>query len=92
MLQLIQTPASWTPFVNPIYSAVPHLTQWWLLLILPLVLIISVVYKTVRSPDGQGILLPTLWFGTKVLLSMAAISIVLQLLYHYVTRSSGTQL
>ncbi len=92
MLTLINTPAAWTPFVNPIYSAVPHLTQWWLLLVLPLILIISLVYKTVRSPDGHGILWPTLWFGTKVLVSMAAISIVLQLLYHYVTRLSGTQL
>ena len=82
----------WIPLVNPLYSRVPHLTTWWLLLIFPLVLIISLVYQTVRSPEGRNILLPTIWFSIKVLFYMAIISIALQVLYHVVTRLSTTPL
>lgn len=82
----------WIPLVNPLYSQVPHLTQWWLLLIFPLVIIISLVYQTVRSPEGRNILMPTIWFSVKVLFYMAIISIALQVLYHIVTRLSSTPL
>ncbi len=82
----------WIPLINPLYSQVPHLTPWWILLIFPLVLLISLVYKTVRSPEGQNILLPTIWFSIRILFYMAIISIALQVLYHVVTRLSTTPL
>ncbi len=33
-------PLAWVPFINPLYSAIPHLTAIWLLLIFPLVVFI----------------------------------------------------
>ncbi len=85
-------PLGWILFLNPIYSVVPHLTAWWLLMILPLVVIISLVYQTVRSPDGTNLLWPTFRFAFKILFYMAVICLVLQLLYYFVTTISSTPL
>lgn len=74
-------PMGWIPFINPLYSAVPHLTAIWLLLIFPLVVIISLVYQTVRRNDLSGLALGTFWFSTKVLFFMALIAVVIQIVF-----------
>ncbi len=75
-------PAAWIPFVNPLYSAVPHLTAIWLLLIFPLVVIISLVYQTIRRSDLSGLAVGTLWMSAKVIFFMALISLVIQVVFY----------
>jgi len=74
-------PLAWVPFINPLYSAIPHLTAIWLLLIFPLVVIISLVYQTVRRDDLSGLLPGTLWFSIKVLFFMALIALIIQVVF-----------
>ncbi|MGC9261174.1 MAG: hypothetical protein ACP5I8_14000 [Phycisphaerae bacterium] len=74
---------AWIPFINPLYSAVPHLTAIWLLFIFPLVLIISLVYQTVRRNNLSGLTGGTLWMSAKVLFFMALITIVIQVVFFF---------
>ncbi len=74
-------PLAWIPFINPLYSVVPHLTAIWLLFIFPLVLIISLVYQAVRRNDLSGLAGETLWMSAKVLFFMALITIVIQIVF-----------
>ena len=76
-------PLAWIPFINPLYSEIPHLTAIWLLLIIPLVLTISLVYQTVRRNNLSGLTLGTLWFSIKVLFFMALIAMVIQLVFFF---------
>ena len=76
-------PLAWMPFINPLYSEVPHLTAIWLLLIIPLVVAISLVYQTVRRNDLASLALGTLWFSVKVLFFMALIAVVIQLVFFF---------
>jgi multisubunit Na+/H+ antiporter MnhF subunit len=79
---MIPPPAAWIPFINPLYSAVPHLTAIWLLLIFPLVVIISLVYQTIRRSDLSGLVLGTLWMSAKVIFFMALIAVMIQLVFY----------
>lgn len=80
-MMTIPSMVAWIPFVNPLYSEVPHLTAIWLLLIFPLVLIISLVYQAVRHDELSSLLRGTVWFSAKVLFFMALIAVVIQLVF-----------
>ncbi len=81
-MMTIDMPIAWLPLINPLYSAVPHLTDYWMLLIFPLVLIISLVYQSIRREDLSGLALGTLWMSTKVLFFMALIAIGIQIVFY----------
>ncbi len=80
-MNMMLAPAAWIPFINPLYSVIPHLTAIWLLLIFPLVVIISLVYQTVRRNDLSGLMGGTLWMSAKVLFFMALIAVIIQILF-----------
>ena len=67
-------PLAWIPLIDPLYSVAPHLTHYWLALVAPVTLLISLVYQTVRRPDRPGLTAATLWLSVKILLGMAAVS------------------
>ena len=75
-------PIAWVPFINPLYSVVPRLTDYWMLLIFPLVLIISLVYQSIRREDLSNLTSGTLWMSTKVLFFMALIVIGIQIVFY----------
>ena len=74
-------PLAWIPLIDPIYSVVPHLTDYWLLFVFPLVLTISLVYQTIRRQDLAGLVSATLWMSAKVLFFMVLIAIVIQVVF-----------
>ncbi len=80
---------SWMPFIDPLYSAVPHLSQWWFLGLLPLLAAVAVVYRAVRLPPETSV--PKIFASALVAFLVclgvaAAICIGLVLFYHVVTR------
>ncbi len=83
---------AWIPLIDPLYSIVPHLTSYWLLFAFPLVLIISLVYQTVRRRDLTGLRKATLWLAIKIILGMALICVVVQVVYHLAVHYSTAPL
>ena len=81
---------AWTPLVDPLYQRVPHLTNYWMWLLIPLVLVIAVVYQTARKAELSQVPIATLWMSLKILAAFAVIGIGLELLYHYLTVWSAT--
>ena len=75
------SPAAWIPLIDPLYSVAPHLTAYWLLFIVPVTLIISLVYQTVRKSDLNGLAAATAWLTIKILLGMAAINAAIYIIY-----------
>ena len=75
-------PLAWIPLIDPLYSVLPHLSHYWLALVVPVTLIISLVYQAVRRPDRPGLTVATFWLSLKILLGMAAVSAAIYGLYY----------
>ena len=67
---------AWIPFIEPLN--IFH--QWWYLLLLPLSLGISVVYKGVRMRDLQGFWRETTIMTVQIVLAMVALALMVTLL------------
>ncbi len=67
---------AWIPFIEPLN--IFH--QWWYLLLLPLSLGISVVYKGVRMRDLQGFWREATIMTVQIVLAMIALAIGVTLL------------
>ncbi len=81
---------AWTPLVDPLYQRVAHISDYWMWLLIPLVLVISVVYQTARKAELRQVPIAALWMSVKILAAFAVIGIGLELLYHYLTVWSVT--
>ncbi|MHC5023333.1 MAG: hypothetical protein ACYTGG_05410 [Planctomycetota bacterium] len=71
---------AYIPFVHPI--AAFH--DWWYLLLVPLALGISMVYKALRMSSLHGYLRHVLVMTAQIVLAMIALAIVLTILVQWV--------
>jgi hypothetical protein len=71
---------AWIPFIEPLNL----FHQWWYLLLLPLSLGISVVYKGVRMQDLRGFWRETTIMTLQIVLAMIALAIGVTLLVQVV--------
>lgn len=67
---------AWTPFIHPLN--VFH--DWWYLLLLPLALGISIIYKGVRMKSLDRFWRETLILAAQIVLAMVGLAIAITLL------------
>lgn len=86
LMMMVQFPyPGWTPLIDPLYERVPHLTVYWMWLVVPLVLVISVVYQTARVAHVSAVPIASLWMSLKIIAAFSLLGISLELIYHYLT-------
>ena len=67
---------AWIPFIQPLN--IFH--QWWYLLLVPLSLGISIIYKGVRMKSLHGFWRETLIMTVQIVLAMVALAVLVTLL------------
>lgn len=67
---------AWTPFINPLNI----LHAWWYVLLAPLALGISIIYKGVRMPDLTRFWRETLIMAAQIVFAMIGLAILIMLL------------
>ena len=67
---------AWIPFIQPLN--IFH--QWWYLLLVPLSLGISIIYKGVRMKSLQGFWRETTIMTVQIVLAMVALAVLVTLL------------
>jgi hypothetical protein len=72
---------AWIPLVDPLYSIYPNLANYWLPLLVPLALVVSLVYQGVKHQNLNGVTAATFWMTVKILFFMALICAGVQLFY-----------
>ena len=70
---------AWIPFVTPM----PSIDSWWLVLLLPLALGISMIYKALRVPDLDRYVLGVGIMTAQIVLAMALLAIGLYLVVQF---------
>jgi len=70
-------PLAYTPLLDPL----PY-QPYWLVMLVPLVLAIALVYKTIKLPDGELGKLPqqAVWLAAEILVFMVLVAAALWLL------------
>jgi len=71
---------AWIPFIQPLNL----FHEWWYLLLAPLALGISIIYKAVRSPNLHGYWRETLVMTAQIVLAMIALALMITLLVQVV--------
>ncbi|MEI7766448.1 MAG: hypothetical protein WCJ97_03310 [Phycisphaerae bacterium] len=91
MMPLLATANDYTPFIDSAHAVAPWLSDVWYLLAIPLILVIAVVYKTMRheaKPPTNGRSLPVaivFWAG-KVIMGLVIAGVLISSLYWISTR------
>ncbi len=83
------TATPWIPFVDPLYAVVPHLSHWWFLGLFPMLIVVAVVYRTVRLPPSSSvkkILISSIWAFIICVAVAAIICFGCMLFYHVASR------
>ncbi len=70
---------AWIPFVTPI----PSIGSWWPLLLLPLALGISMVYKALRLPDLDRYVIGVGVMTVQIILAMVMLGIGLYIVVQF---------
>ncbi len=70
------TALAWVPFVQPL-----PLHELWLVLLLPLAFGVALVYKTLKLPDLDDLLVQTLRTASMIILFMIIAAAVLWILF-----------
>ena len=74
------------PLVDPVTALYPGLSAYWLLLVVPLVLVISVVYKGTRIDKLSKLPWAAAMMSVQILVVMAVASVLLDLVCLAMTR------
>ncbi len=73
-LELLRCHLAYVPFVSPLETAIPHMTRYWLWLMLPLVAVISVVYKGTKVQEVRELPLAATALAVQILFFLAVIA------------------
>ncbi|MCL2639896.1 MAG: hypothetical protein FWD53_03530 [Phycisphaerales bacterium] len=72
---------TFTPLIDPLTALFPGLSDYWLLLTLPLVVAISIVYKGTRTKELRQLPRAVLNMTVQIILAMIASAAILGGLY-----------
>ena len=75
------TVLAFTPFFDPLPALFPGLDEYWLFLVIPLVVAISLVYKATRMKELRGLPKEAAIMSTQILVMMVVAAAVLGGLY-----------
>ncbi len=79
-------PLAFTPFIDPISALFPEMHAYWLWLVVPLVIAISLIYRTTRHSDLKSLPRAVTLMSCQILLVMVAAAVLLTLLYTGLSR------
>jgi hypothetical protein len=71
---------AWMPFVQPMSGAM----HWWWAWIVPMVALVSVIWKAIRLPSLESYWREVAWMTGQVLLGMLALAVGLIVLVQWV--------
>jgi hypothetical protein len=77
---------AYTPFLEPLELVVPNLSNYWLVLLFPLLISISVVYRATKTYSIKLLPREALKLTLQIVAIMIAAAIVLNGLYFVITR------
>ncbi len=77
---------AYIPFLEPIELVIPNLSDYWLLLLLPLLAAISVVYRATKTPTMRRLPREALKLTLQIVAIMIVAAVVLNALYFVITR------
>jgi hypothetical protein len=77
---------AFTFLYDPLTAILPGMSNYWLWLVLPLLLAISIVYKGTRVEDLRRLPGQSLIMTFQILMVMAAAAVLLDGLYWFMTR------
>ena len=77
---------AFTPLYDPLSAMFPGMSDYWLWLVLPLLLAISIIYKGTRLENLRRLPAQALVMTIQILMVMAAAAILLDGLYWFMTR------
>ncbi|MBB47863.1 MAG: hypothetical protein CMJ33_04855 [Phycisphaerae bacterium] len=63
---------AWIPFIEP----VPNIGSWWPLLLLPLSIGLSMVYRAIRTRDLSNYVRDVMIMTFQIILAMAALGVI----------------
>ena len=63
---------AWIPFIEP----VPNIGSWWPLLLLPLSIGLSMVYRAIRTRDLSNYVRDVVIMTVQIILAMAALGVI----------------
>ena len=63
---------AWIPFIEP----VPNIGSWWPLLLLPLSIGLSMVYRAIRTQDLSNYARDVMIMTVQIILAMAALGVI----------------
>ncbi|HVS71581.1 MAG TPA: hypothetical protein VHQ47_10030 [Phycisphaerae bacterium] len=72
---------AFTPFVDPLSALLPHMDGYWLWLVIPLVVAISVIYKGTRLDNLRRLPGQVFIMSFQILVVMVAAAFLLDLFY-----------
>jgi hypothetical protein len=72
---------AFTPFFDPLPALYPGMDEYWLFLVIPLVIAISVVYKGTRMKDLRGLPRDATVMSVQILVTMVFAAAALGSLY-----------
>lgn len=85
MILLAHTLA-FVPLLDPLTALFPGMSDYWLVLVVPLVLVICVVYKGTRIEDLAKLPRTAVVMSAQILVVMAAAAVALDLIFLALTR------
>ena len=70
---------AWIPFIEP----VPSIGSWWPLLLLPLSIGLSMVYRAIRTRDLSNYVRDVVIMTVQIILAMVALGVVFALIVQW---------
>ena len=75
---------SWRPFIDPLDIAIPALQLYWYVLLVPISVLVSIVYKAVRVRDMAGFGRAVVTMSVQIITAMIALGVASYLLVQVV--------
>ncbi|HVX84554.1 MAG TPA: hypothetical protein VH253_07035 [Phycisphaerae bacterium] len=79
---------AFTPLIDPLTALFPHMDSFWLWLVVPLVIAISIIYKGTRMENLRKLPSHVFIMSFQILIVMIAAAILLDLFYSLMTHAA----